>query len=42
MEKADIEKALDVLMWLSEEVDDGMLRDEISHVRHALYESIGE
>lgn len=43
MEKADLEKALDVLEWLYEEVDaSGTLREEISHVRHALYDALEE
>lgn len=33
----EFQTALDVLMWLFEYVDDGSLRDEISHVRHELH-----
>lgn len=41
MRVSDIEKALDVLAWLSEQPDtDGELRDEIGHVRNALNDSI--
>ncbi len=32
-----IESALDTLGWLSEQIDDGELRDEIGRVRDALW-----
>jgi hypothetical protein len=37
-----IANALDVLLALHERTDDGALRDEISHVRHALHEWLDE
>ncbi len=38
---AAIEKALDVLLWLHENTEDGHTRDEISHVRNLLWD-LGE
>lgn len=35
-----LEAALTTLMWLSENAEDGGDRDEISHVRHLLWEEL--
>jgi hypothetical protein len=40
--RAQIERASSVLMWLSEDTDDGELRDMIGMVRHELAERLGD
>lgn len=43
MTRRECERLLDLLLKLHEEVDDdGYLRDEISHVRQAVWERLGE
>jgi hypothetical protein len=40
--RAQLMRASEVLMWLSEDTDDGELRDMIAAIRHELGERIGD
>lgn len=40
MKTRELERLNDLLLTLYEEVDDGALRDEISHVRHEVWERL--